>query len=171
MGETATVALVPQVVENVRIPVIAAGGIADGRGMAAALALGAKGIQMGTRFVCSTECIAHLKYKQKILEADDRSTIVTRQAIGTPQRSIKNTLTDTFQILEKSGASKEELELFDRNRMYLGLIEGNIEDGSLLAGQVAGLIKDIKPVRIIIEETVAGAEKVISLLNSLHKED
>jgi len=171
VGETTTMVLVPQVVDGVRIPVVAAGGIGDGRGLAAALALGAQGIQMGTRFVCSTECIAHPRYKQKLLEAHDRSTVVTRQVLGLPQRSLQNKLTDQFQALEKAGASKEELELFDRGRMYLGLIEGDIKEGSLLAGQIAGLIKEIKPVRVIIEEIVAEAETIIASLKNFYRED
>ena len=171
IGETTTMALVPQVVDSVRIPVIAAGGIGDGRGLVAALALGAQGIQMGTRFVCSTECIAHPRYKQKILEANDQSTVVTRQVLGLPQRSLRNKLTDQFQELEKAGLSKEELELFDRGRMYLGLIEGDTDDGSLLAGQIAGLIKEIKPVRVIIEEIVAEAERIIINLRNFSKKE
>ncbi len=171
VGETTTMALVPQVVDSVRIPVVAAGGIADGRGVAAALALGAQGVQMGTRFVCSEECIAHPKYKQKILEAHDRSPIVTGQIVGHPLRSLRNKLTDQHLALEKAGASREEIELFDRGRMYLGLIEGDIEEGSLMAGQIAGLIKDIKPVRVIIEEIVAEAETIITSLKNVYRKD
>jgi enoyl-[acyl-carrier protein] reductase II len=170
VGETTTMALVPQVAESVQIPVIAAGGICDGRGLAAALALGAQGIQMGTRFVCSIECIADDRYKKEILAANDQATIVTRQVLGMPQRSLKNSLTERFQELEKAGASKEDLELFDKNRMFLGLIEGDIEDGALLAGQIAGMIKDIRPVKSIIEDTVREAEQVISFLNKYLKE-
>jgi enoyl-[acyl-carrier protein] reductase II len=162
VGETTTMALVPMVAGSVSIPVIAAGGIADGRGMAAALALGALGIQMGTRFVCSTECIAHPDYKRKILDSRDPATIVTRQVLGYPQRSLPNNLTERFIELEKAGVSKEELEMFDRGRMYLGLIEGDIEEGSLLAGQIAAFISDIKPVKDIIEDIVTEAETVIS---------
>jgi len=171
IGETTTMVLVPQVVDSIQIPVVAAGGIGDGRGLAAALALGAQGIQMGTRFVCSDECIAHPSYKQKILEADDRSTVVTGETKGLPLRSLRNKLTDQFLTLEKAGASKEELELFDRGRMHRGLIEGDIEEGSLLAGQIAGLIKEIKPVRVIIEETVAEAETIITGLKNFYQEE
>jgi enoyl-[acyl-carrier protein] reductase II len=171
VGETATIVLVPQIVDSIRIPVVAAGGIGDGRGLAAALTLGAQGIQMGTRFVCSTECIAHSRYKQKIIEADDSSTVVTRQILGFPQRSLHNKLTDQFQELEKAGATKEELELFDRGRISLGLIEGDIDDGYLLAGQIAGLIKNIKPVKVIIEEIVTEAEKIISGLQNKYSKD
>lgn len=171
IGETTTMVLVPQVVDSVQIPVVAAGGIGDGRGLAAALALGAQGAQIGTRFVCSQECIAHPRYKQKILEAHDRSTVVTRQTMGRPLRTLPNSLTDQVLELEKAGISKEDLELFDRGRMYLGLVEGDIEDGSLLAGQIAGLIKEIKPVRVIIEEIVAEAETVITSLKNFYKKD
>ena len=165
IGETTTMALVPQVVDNVQIPVIAAGGIADGRGMAAALALGAKGIQMGTVFVCSQECIAHREYKKKILEANDHSTVVTGLTTGLPLRSLKNSLTEQYAALEEGGATPEELDLFGQGRMYLGLIEGDVNDGSLLAGQIAGMIKEIKPVKVIIEEIVAEAEAIIADLS------
>ncbi len=171
VGETTTMALVPQVVDSVRIPVVAAGGIADGRGLVAALALGAQGIQMGTRFVCSQECTAHPRYKQKILEAHDRSTVVTRRTLGRPLRTLQNELSDQFLALEQAGVPKEELELFDWGRMYLGLVEGNIEDGSLLAGQIAGMIKEIKPVKVIIEEIIAEAERIITSLNKYHRKD
>ncbi len=170
VGETTTMALVPQVVDAVTIPVVAAGGIADGRGLAAALALGAQGVQMGTRFVCSTECIAHPDYKARILKANDQSTLVTRQALGRPLRTLQNSLSDQFQALEKAGASKEELELFDRGRMYLGMVEGDTEQGSLLAGQIAGMIKEIKPAKLIIEEVVAEAEAVIDRMKNFRWE-
>jgi enoyl-[acyl-carrier protein] reductase II len=162
IGEITTMALVPQIVDSVNIPVIAAGGIADGRGLAAALALGARGVQMGTRFVCSTECIAHARYKQKIVEADDRATMVTRITSGYPLRTLRNKLSEQFEELEKSGVSRDVLELFDRDRMYLGLISGDIDEGSLLAGQIAGLIRDIKPAKAIIDDIMAGAESVIA---------
>ena len=171
VGETTTMALVPQVVDSVQIPVVAAGGIADGRGLAAALALGAQGAQMGTRFVCSTECVAHPSYKQKVLEAHDRSTVVTRQTIGRPLRTLQNSLTEQVRALEEAGISREELEEFDRGRMLLGLVEGDIDEGSLLAGQIAGLIKEIKPVRVIIEEIVAEAETIITSLTTFYRRD
>ncbi|MFC1900851.1 DUF561 domain-containing protein [Chloroflexota bacterium] len=170
VGETTTMSLVPQVSDNVRIPVIAAGGICDGRGLAAALALGAQGVQMGTRFACSSECVASSTYKQRILDANDEATVVTRKVLGMPQRSLRNSLTDRFQALEEAGTSKEDLELFDKNRMFLGLIEGDIEDGALLAGQIAGMIKDIKPVKTIVEETVQEAESIIEHINQFRKE-
>jgi enoyl-[acyl-carrier protein] reductase II len=169
IGDITTMALVPQVVDAVKIPVVAAGGFADGRGLAAALSLGAQGIQMGTRFVASVECIAHLNYKQKIMEATDRSTVVTGYTTGLPLRALKNNLTEQYQALEQAGMTKEELDAFGQGRMHLGLIDGNTDEGSLLAGQIAGMIKDIKPVRAIIEETVAEAEKIISGLNNFSR--
>jgi enoyl-[acyl-carrier protein] reductase II len=164
IGETTTLALVPQVVDSVKIPVVAAGGIADGRGLAAALALGAEGIQMGTRFVCSIECIAHPKYKEAIVKANDRSTTVSGQKTGYPMRSLKNKLTTRFKELEESGATAEEIMALGQGKVRLGLIEGDIEEGSLLAGQIAGFIKDIKPVKVIIDEVVSEAERIISWL-------
>jgi len=161
IGETTTIVLIPQVVDSVQIPVVAAGGIGDGRGLAAALALGAQGVQMGTRFVCSEECIAHPRYKEKILKARDRSTMITGQSIGNAMRCLQNKLTRQFLALEKAGTSREELDSFGQGRVYLGLIEGNVDEGSLLSGQIAGLIKEIKPVRVIIEEMVAEAEAII----------
>ncbi len=166
IGQTTTMALVPQVVDAVNIPVIAAGGFADGRGLAAALALGARGIQMGTRFVCSTEAIAHINYKQKIIAADDRSTVVTGQTTGLPLRALRNSLTDQYQALESSGLTPAELQLFSEGRMYQGIIEGDTAEGSLLAGQIAGLVKDIKPVRQIIQEIIEQADNIINRMKN-----
>ncbi len=164
VGDTATMALVPQVVQNIKLPVIAAGGIADGHGLVAALALGAQGVQMGTRFVCSEECIAHPSFKERILQAQDRATMVTGETTGHPVRCLENRLTREFKAMEKAGASTEELEAFGRGRLSSGIIQGNLEEGSLMAGQIAGLIKDIKPVKAIIEDIMAEAEKVIETL-------
>jgi len=166
IGEVTTMALVPQVVDGVQIPIVAAGGIADGRGLVAALALGAQGIQVGTRFVCSEECIAHPAYKEKILQAQERSTVVSGQSTGHPLRCLQNRLTRQFLEMEKAGVSKEELESFGVNRYYQGVIEGNLEDGTLIAGQIAGLIKEIKPVRVIIDEMIAEAEAIIAGLKN-----
>ena len=164
VGETTTMSLVPQVVNAVKVPVIAAGGIADGRGLAAALALGAQGVQMGTRFICSDECIAHAKFKEQVIKAQDRSTVVTGQSTGHPVRCLENRLTRQFEAMEKSGAAKAELEEFGRGRLYLGVIQGNIEEGSLMAGQIAGLITDIKPVKQIIEDIMAEAQRTLQTL-------
>jgi len=162
IGETTTMVLVPQVVDSVQIPVVAAGGIADGRGLVAALALGAQGVQIGTRFVCSEECVAHLRYKEKILQAHDRSTVASGQTTGHPLRCLQNRLTRQFEEMEKAGASKEELESFGTARYYQGVIEGDLDEGSLIAGQIAGLIKEIKPVRVIIDEVMAEAEAIMA---------
>ncbi len=166
IGEVATMALVPQVVDAVKVPVVAAGGIADGRGLVAAISLGAQGVQMGTRFVCSTECVAHAAYKQRIVESDG-TTIVTRQSLGYPLRTLPNKLSEQFAELEKAGVPRDALELFDRDRMYLGLVAGDLEEGSLIAGQIAGLIKDIKPVSDIIEEIMQEAEELVKRLGAL----
>lgn len=164
IGQITTMVLVPQVVDSVKVPVVAAGGIADGRGLVAALALGAQGVQMGTRFVTSEECIAHPAYKQAILDATDRSTAISGQSTGYPLRALENKLIHEFWEKEKSGLSIEELMEFGVGRVRLGLIEGDLENGTLLAGQIAGMIKEIKPVKVIIEEMVAEAEALIAQL-------
>ncbi|MDO8472655.1 MAG: enoyl-[acyl-carrier-protein] reductase FabK [Dehalococcoidia bacterium] len=169
IGETTTMALVPQVVNAVQVPVIAAGGIADGRGLAAALALGAQGIQMGTRFVCSNECIGHTKYKEQIVKAGDRSTVITGRATGHPVRCLENKLARQFIDLEKQGAPVEEYEKLGVGKMPLGVIQGDIENGSLMAGQIAGMICQVKPVRDIIIEIMAEAEAVIGRMADLRK--
>lgn len=161
IGEITTMVLVPQVIDAVRLPVIAAGGIGDGRGLAAALALGAQGVQMGTRFICTDECIAHPRFKERILEAGNHSTKVVGQTLAHPMRCLDNRLAQQLLELEGAGISEEEMDLFIRGRMHLGLIEGDVDDGLLLSGQVAGLIKEIKPVKVIIEEMVAEAEAII----------
>jgi enoyl-[acyl-carrier protein] reductase II len=166
IGEVTTMALVPQVVDGIQIPVVAAGGIADGRGLVAGLALGAQGVQIGTRFVCSQECIAHPRYKEKILQAHERSTVASGQSTGHPLRCLQNRLTRQFQKMEKAGASKEDLESFGRNRYYQAAIDGNLEDGTIIAGQIAGLVKDIKPVRVIIDEMMSEAEAIIAGLKN-----
>jgi enoyl-[acyl-carrier protein] reductase II len=171
IGETATMPLVPQVVEAVEIPVIAAGGIATGRGLVAALALGAAGVQIGTRFVCSDECIAHPNFKQKIVAARDRSTVVTGMATGHPVRCLENRLAKHFLALEKEGAPPEELEQLGAGKSYEGLLQGNTEEGSLMAGQIAGLIKDIKSVSDIVQEIMAEAEEVITQLSALPQKE
>ena len=164
IGDTATFPLVPQIVDAVHVPVIAAGGIADGRGLAAALALGAQGVQMGTRFICSTECIAHPNFKEYILRARDRSTMVTGNSTGHPVRCLANKFTRRFAEMEKAGATSEELDSLGKGSMYAGVIEGDLENGSLMAGQIAGLIRDIKPVKDIIEEIMQDAEKQLTRL-------
>ncbi len=171
IGATTTMSLVPQVVDGVQIPVVAAGGIGDGRGLVAALALGAQGVQMGTRFICSHECIAHPKYKEKIMEAHDRATVVTGQTVRRSMRCLQNSMAEQFLAMERAGASTEELDLFYRGKTHRGEIEGDVDEGCLLAGQIAGLIKEIKPVKTIIDEIVADAEAIIARLKNSHREN
>lgn len=161
IGELTTMCLVPQVVDTVDIPVIAAGGIADGRGLAAAFALGAEGVQIGTRFVCSKECTAHQNYKDALVKAGDRDAIVTGRSTGHPVRCIKNKLTREFEALERAGAAAEELEKLGAGRLREAVVEGNTDKGSVMSGQIAGLIKDIRPVEDIIEALVKQAQEVL----------
>lgn len=164
IGDLTTMVSVPQVVDAVSIPVIAAGGIADARGFVAALALGAEGVQMGTRFVCSTECTAHPKFKEAIVKAKDRSTTVTGKTTGHPVRVLKNKLTNRFEEMESNLAPVEELEELGSGKLRLAVIEGDVENGSVMAGQIAGLISDIKPVAEIIQEIITNAEELIKKL-------
>ncbi len=165
IGTITTMALIPQIVDAVSIPVVAAGGIADGRGMVAALALGAKGIQMGTRFVASSEAEVHELYKKAIIKATDRSTVETGRSTGHPVRVIKNKLAREFIKLEAQGASPEELEKLGTGALRRAVVEGDIDMGSVMAGQISGLIKDIKPVKTIIEDIVKEAEELILALS------
>ncbi len=167
VGELTTMALVPQVVDAVNIPVIAAGGIADGRGIAAALSLGANGVQIGTRFICTTECTVHENWKQKLLTAKDRDTTVTGRTTGHPVRILKNKLSREFDRLEKEGAPVEDLEKLGTGKLHLAAVEGDMNYGSVMAGQIAGLVKDIKPVAEIIKEMVEETEEVIGRLQEV----
>lgn len=160
IGELTTMALVPQVVDAVDIPVIAAGGIADGRGMMAAFALGAEGVQIGTRFICSNECNIHEDYKLSVLKAKDRDTIVTGRSTGHPVRVIKNKFSKEFQKLEKSTTDIEELEKLGAGKLKLSVVDGDIDNGSVMAGQIAGLVKEIKSCKEIIEDMVKQASEV-----------
>ncbi|WP_300524407.1 enoyl-[acyl-carrier-protein] reductase FabK [Aminiphilus sp.] len=164
IGETSTMSLVPQVVDAVSVPVIAAGGIADGRGIAAALALGAEGVQVGTRFVCAAECTAHENYKEMLLKAGDRSTTVTGRPTGHPVRCLKNKLSQAFEELERTSAGLEEFERLGAGRLRKAVVEGDVEWGSVMAGQVAGLVKDVKPAGQIIEEMFEQAREVLGRL-------
>ena len=167
IGELTTFALVPQVVDAVNIPVIAAGGIADARGFVAAFALGAEGVQMGTRFVLSTEAKVHENYKNLLLKAKDRDAIVTGRTTGHPVRVIKNKFTREFLELEKQNAPLEELDKFGAGKLRLAVIEGDVEQGSVMSGQIAGLINDIKPCKEIIEGICSEAETVIKNLSKM----
>ncbi len=167
IGELTTFALVPQVVDAVSIPVIAAGGIADARGFVAAFALGAEGVQMGTRFVLSTEAKVHENYKNLLLKAKDRDAIVTGRTTGHPVRVIKNKFTREFLELEKQNVPLEELDKFGAGKLRLAVVEGDVEQGSVMSGQIAGLINDIKPCKEIIEGICSEAETVIQNLSKM----
>lgn len=161
IGELTTMVLVPQVVDAISIPVVAAGGIADGRGVVAAFALGAEGVQVGTRFVCAVESPAHEAYKRMIIEATDRSTVVTGRTTGHPVRCIKNKLTKKFEEMEAAGAALEELEALGAGKLRAAVIDGDVEWGSVMAGQSAGLVKKVQPAAEIIKELFSDAERVL----------
>jgi enoyl-[acyl-carrier protein] reductase II len=162
IGDVATLPLIPQIVDAVSVPVVAAGGIADGRGLAAALALGAAGVQMGTRFICAEECIAHPNYKQKIVKAGDRATITTGHSLGHPVRAIKNPMTRKFAAMEKQGISEEDLIELGTGKLRLAVEEGDMAWGSVMAGQISGLICDVLSAAEIIRRTVTEAEVILS---------
>lgn len=154
IGETTTMALVPQVADAVSIPVIAAGGIGDGRGMAAAMMLGAQGVQMGTRFLAAEECVIHENYKEKILRASDIDTAVTGRSTGHPVRQLRNKMTKEYLLKEKEGCSFEELELMTLGSLRRAVQEGDTQRGSLMSGQIAGLVKRKQSCKEMIEELV-----------------
>lgn len=158
VGETTTMALIPQVADAVTIPVIAAGGIADGRGMAAAFALGAQGVQVGTRFLATAECPAHERFKQAVVAAQDGDTLVTGRSLGVPVRSIKNKMTLEYMKLERENADKDELELLAMGSLRKAVLEGDTENGSVMAGQIAGLVREITTVREVITSMFAEAK-------------
>ena len=162
IGAATTMTLVPQVVDMVHIPVIAAGGIADARGFAAALMLGAGGVQIGTRFVASKECIVHEKYKEKIIRAKDIDSEVTGLANGHPIRVLRNKMTREYLRMEKEGAGLDELERLTLGALRKAVVEGDVVYGSVMAGQIAGLVKEEKTCAEIIEEIVSGAKQLFS---------
>lgn len=158
IGETTTMALVPQVVDGVSIPVIAAGGIADGRGLAAARMLGADGVQMGTRFLAAKECVLHDNYKKKVIKASDIDTAVTGRSTGHPVRQLRNRMTKKYLEMEKEGTSFEELELLTLGSLRRAVQEGDTDGGSMMAGQIAGLVKQEQSCQEILEEIMRQAE-------------
>ena len=160
VGEITTMALIPQVVDAVDVPVIGAGGIGDSRGIMAAFALGASAVQMGSRFVVSEECIAHPNYKNLVLKAKDRSTVVTGRSTGHPVRVLANKMTREYAEMESHNASVEELEKFGAGRLNLATHKGDVENGSVMIGQISGMFHEIKPVATIIEELVGGIQAV-----------
>ena len=160
VGEMTTMALVPQVIDAVSVPVVAAGGIADGRQAAAAFALGACGIQVGTCLLASVECPIHDNYKQALLKAKDRDTMVTGRTTGAPVRVLKNKMAREYVRMEKRDVPLMELEKLTLGSLRRAVFDGDLDNGSFMAGQVAGMVHEIRPLRQIFEELMAGYEQV-----------
>ncbi len=162
IGSTTTMALVPQVADAVSIPVIAAGGIADGRGFAAAFMLGAEGVQLGTRFVVAMESIVHEKYKAMLIKAKDIDSAVTGLSTGHPVRSIRNKMTKEYLKLEKEGADFMELEKMTLGSLRKAVVEGDVINGTVMAGQIAGLVKKEQPCKEIIDEIMSEGMELLN---------
>ena len=162
VGDMTTMALVPQVIDSVEIPVIAAGGIADGRQFAAAMCLGAIGIQVGTCLLVSEECPVHENYKLELIKARDNSTTVTGRSLQAPVRIIKNPMARQYLKLEAQAASREELEQITLGGLRRAVVDGDMKNGSVMAGQVCGQLKEIRPVAVILEEMYEDAKKILS---------
>lgn len=163
IGQATTMTLVPQVVDAVSIPVIAAGGIADGRGFAAAMMLGAEAVQMGTRFCVADECVIHENYKNRILKAKDIDSEVTGRSHGHPVRGLRNKMTREYLKMEAAGASFEELEHLTLGGLRKAVVEGDTDNGSVLAGQIAGMVNKCQNCQEIIDEIMAQAEILLKL--------
>lgn len=161
IGQTTTMALVPQIADAVSIPVIAAGGIADGRGMAAAFMLGAEGVQMGTRFVAAKESIVHENYKQKIIRAKDIDSTITGVSTGHPVRCLRNQMTREYQEMEKQGVDFMELEKLTLGSLRRAVIDGDTAGGTLMAGQIAGLVRSQDSCKEIINEIMEQADRLL----------
>ena len=166
IGEITTMCLTPQIVDAVNIPVVCAGGIADVRGAVAAFALGADGIQVGTKFICSTECIAHDNYKQAVIKAKDRDAVVTGRSTGAPVRALKNKLTKEYQRLEAMNASAEEIEQLGVGGLRRAFEEGDTQMGSLMAGQSAAMVKEILPCAEIIKSYFEDIDSVLNRIKT-----
>jgi enoyl-[acyl-carrier protein] reductase II len=167
--EITTMALIPQVVEKLDVPVIAAGGIADSRGFIAALALGASGVQIGTRFAATHEASAHSNFKNAILNATDTGTVITGRRLG-PTRCVRNKLTETIIAAENKGASPEELfQLIGMGRSQRATVDGDVEEGTIYCGQIAGLIDELKSAKEVITEIIEGAESLCKELEKISK--
>lgn len=167
IGEATTMTLVPQVVNAVNIPVIAAGGIADGRGLAAALMLGAKAVQIGTRFVVANESIVHENYKDRVIAAKDIDSAVTGRSHGHPVRSLRNAMTREYTKLEAEGKSFEELEYLTLGTLRKAVMEGDVVNGTVMAGQIAGLINKKQSTKEIIDEIISEATNLLKNAGSL----
>ncbi|MFA6808091.1 MAG: enoyl-[acyl-carrier-protein] reductase FabK [Eubacteriales bacterium] len=167
VGELTTMTLLPQVVDAVKIPVIAAGGVGDGRGIAAAFMLGASGVQVGTRFLVAYECTVHQNYKQKILNAKDIDTVVTGRVTGHPVRVLRNKLTRQFKELDNQGAALEKYAELGVGALKKAVKDGDVEYGSIMAGQIAGLVKKEQSSQEIIEEMFNQAKESITTANGI----
>jgi len=165
IGELTTMVLTPQLVDAVTVPVVAAGGIADGRGVAAAFALGAEGVQLGTRFMCAEECTIHPGVKERIVKAKDRETIVTGYSTGHPVRVLKNRLAKMIEQLDRENRA-DEIERLGTGKLALAMREGDLEMGSLMAGQAAAMVCEIRPAAEIVCELVTEAEAVMARLGA-----
>jgi len=164
--EITTMVLIPQVVDRVKIPVIAAGGVADARGFVAARALGAEGIQMGTRFVVTRECRAHDKFKRAIIDAEENSTVLTARTIGHPVRALRNPFADKVIEMERRGIDAAEIfEFIGPGRTRSASIDGDIIEGSVMAGQVAGMINEEKSVEMVIRDIIEGSQEIVKKLS------
>lgn len=163
IGELTTMVLTPQLVDAVDIPVVAAGGIADGRGLAAAFALGAEGVQVGTRFMCASECTIHPAVKAEVIKAKDRDTIVTGRSTGHPVRVIKNKLAREIMELDRDN-KPEEIEALGAGKLALAMRQGDTAMGSLMAGQAAAMVTEIEPAAEIISSMIAEAEEIMRTL-------
>ena len=163
IGQATTMTLVPQVVDAVQIPVIAAGGIGDGRGMAAAFMLGAEAVQMGTRFCVADECVIHDKYKDRILKAKDIDSEVTGRSHGHPVRGLRNKMTREYLKLEAEGASFEQLENLTLGGLRKAVVEGDTDNGAVLAGQIAGMTKKTQSCQEIVDEVMDQAERLLKI--------
>lgn len=161
IGENTTMCLVPQVVDAVNIPVIAAGGIADGRGIAASFMLGAQGVQVGTRFLACEECRIHPTYKELVIGAKDTDNIVTGRMTGHPCRNVKTKFAKKLQTFERDGGTPEEFEQITVGSLRKAVQDGNLEEGSFLCGLIAGMVNEIKPAKAIVEEMFEQAEKLL----------
>lgn len=162
IGENTTMVLVPQVVDAVEIPVIAAGGIADGRGMAAAFMLGAEAVQMGTRFVAAKESIVHANYKEKLIKSKDIDSEITGSSTGHPIRVIRNKMSREYLKMEKEGATLDELEQLTLGSLRKAVMDGDVVNGSLMAGQIAGMIQDELSCKEIITSIISEAERLMN---------
>jgi len=168
---TSTLAVLPKVTGSISIPVIAAGGFGDGRGLAAALALGADAIQMGTRFICTKESVAHPKTKEMILNATEGDTIVTGQITGLRIRVIKNKLTEAFVDLEERQAPRKEFDRLGLGKLKMGLVGGDTDLGSVPSGQIAGLVEDIPTCKELIDRIIDEAENALNRMRKMWESD